>query len=102
MPPAPPNRRARTTVTVAVLDPSAVLIARKRRNWSQHRLGLVCGWSQDAISQVERGKLKHIRLDFALALRENLALDWDGVFGNTCSSGAVVEFQARSNKAASA
>ncbi|WP_261949237.1 helix-turn-helix domain-containing protein [Rhodococcus sp. T9N] len=63
-----------------VKDPGQIRRWRKRCNYSQRELAFLCKKSQNAISLVEKGDLKNITEDFAVALAGRLGVPWEDLF----------------------
>ncbi|MCQ4150249.1 helix-turn-helix domain-containing protein [Rhodococcus qingshengii] len=63
-----------------VKDPGQIRRWRKQCRYSQRELAFLCRKSQNAISLVEKGELKNITEDFAVALAGRLGVPWEDLF----------------------
>ncbi|WP_234811933.1 helix-turn-helix transcriptional regulator [Mycolicibacterium canariasense] len=63
-----------------VKDPDRIRRRRKRLRLSQADLAHLVRRSQQAISLIERGDMRNISEDFALALAARLDVDWEDLF----------------------
>lgn len=74
----PPVRRR--DVWMKVKDPAQIRRLRKGKHYSQHQLAFLVRRSQQSISLIEKGDLKTISEDFAVALAARLDRDWEELF----------------------
>lgn len=74
----PPRRRKEYWMRVK--DPDVIRRKRKRNHLSQAELAFLVRRSQQAISLIERGEMRNISEDFALALAARLDTDWEDLF----------------------
>lgn len=63
-----------------VIDPAKIRRWRKQRHYSQDELAYLVGRSQQSISLIERGQLRTISEDFAIALASRLDVPWEDLF----------------------
>lgn len=63
-----------------VKDPGQIRRWRKQCHYSQRELAFLCRKSQNAISLVEKGELRNITEDFAVALAGRLGVPWEDLF----------------------
>lgn len=81
-------------------DPAALKRWRNRRGLSQRDLAYLCRCSQATISLVERGELRNLSEDLAMAIARRLDVPWEDLFetrGNarvrSVTSGARINHQ---------
>lgn len=72
--------RMRKEFWMRVKDPDQIRRKRKRNHLSQADLAFLVRRSQQAISLIERGEMRNISEDFALALAARLDADWEDLF----------------------
>ncbi len=74
----PPRRRREYWMRVK--NPDTIRRRRKRYNLSQADLAHLVRRSQQSISLIERGEMRTISEDFALAIAARLDVDWEDLF----------------------
>lgn len=78
--PARRSAKPRKEYWMRVKDPELFRRKRKRKRLSQDQLAYLTGRSQQAISLIERGEMRNISEDFAMALADRLDEDWEDLF----------------------
>lgn len=63
-----------------VKDPAQIRRWRKQRHYSQRELAFLVRKSQTAIYAIEKGTLRNISEDLAIALAARLDVPWDDLF----------------------
>lgn len=63
-----------------VKDPAQIRRWRKQRHYSQRELAFLVRKSQTAIYALEKGTLRNVSEDFAVALAARLDVPWDELF----------------------
>lgn len=82
-----------------VKDPARIRRWRKLRKLSQQQLAYLVNRSQQAISLIERGEMRTISEDFAIAIAARLDMPWEELFeAHEIEVGTAVTNAARSRK----
>lgn len=74
----PPVRRR--DVWMRVKDPAQMRRLRKANHYSQEQLAFLVKKSQQSISLIEKGEMRTISEEFAVALAGRLGRDWEELF----------------------
>ncbi|MBE7195023.1 MAG: helix-turn-helix transcriptional regulator [Gordonia polyisoprenivorans] len=72
--------RQRKEYWMQVRDPAKIRRWRKQRHYSQLDLAMLTKRSQQSISLIERGEMRSITEDFALAIAARLDVPWEELF----------------------
>ncbi|MGW8936023.1 helix-turn-helix transcriptional regulator [Gordonia terrae] len=63
-----------------VKDPAAIRRRRKWKRFSQDELAYLVNRSQQSISLIERGEMRTLTEDFAIAIAARLEVPWEDLF----------------------
>lgn len=81
-----------------VKDPDQIRRWRKQRHYSQKQLAFLVNRSQQSLSLIERGEMRSITEDFAIALSSRLDVPWEDLFvAHEIEVGATVSSDVHSN-----
>jgi putative transcriptional regulator len=72
--------RSRNESYMRTKDPEALRRWRNRRGLSQRDLAYLCRCSQATISLIERGEMRNLSEDLAMALAKRLDVPWEDLF----------------------
>ncbi|MDF3308766.1 helix-turn-helix transcriptional regulator [Rhodococcus sp. T2V] len=92
----PPRRRKEFWMKVK--DPAKIRRWRKQRHYSQDQLAYLVHRSQQSISLIERGEMRSISEEFAIAIAARLDVPWEDLFeAHEIEVGTVVTSAVHSN-----